>query len=136
MRHLVRRSRAGLDAHQIARLVGLPARSFMAQLKKIRGLRREKHERRFVYYSDEEDVYSSQRAQRIQESEKKPAELPSDTEAIFILVDRIKHPDPSWDQCAHRLRGGGRGGDISAVRALMAHHGLEKKTPETSSCGR
>ena len=127
MRHLVRSSRAGLDAHQIAGLVGLPARSFMAQLRKIAGLRREKHERRFVYYSDEEDVYSSQRAQRIEEAEKKPAELPSDTEAIFILVDRIKHPDSSLEQCAQRLRRRGRGVDISTVRALMAHHGIEKK---------
>jgi hypothetical protein len=136
VRHLVRNSRAGLDARRIAKLVGLPARSFMAQLKKIPGLRREKHERRFMYYSDEEDVYRNQRTQRIQESEKKPAELPSDTEAIFILVDRIKHPDSTLEQCAQRLRRRGRGVDISAVRALMAHHGLEKKIPETSSSGR
>ena len=136
VRQLVASSPAGLDARQIAKLVGLPARSFMAQLKKIPRLRREKHEKRFVYYCDEEDVYRSQRAQRIRESKGKPEELPSDTEAIFVLVDRIKHPDSSFEQCAQRLRRRGRRVDISAVRNLLAYHGIEKKTQDTSSSGR
>lgn len=127
VRHLVSNSPAGLDVRQIAKLVGLPARSFMTQLKRIEGLRREKHEKRFVYYSDEQDVYRSQRAQRIEESEKKSAKLPSDTEAISILVDRIKHPDSSFEQCAQRLHRRGRTVGISAVRALMEYHGIEKK---------
>ena len=48
VRHLVRNSPAGLDARQIGRMVGLPARSFSTQLRKIPALRREKHEGRFV----------------------------------------------------------------------------------------
>jgi hypothetical protein len=136
VRHLVGNSPAGLDAREIGRLVGLPARSFMAQLQKIPGLRREKHEKRFVYYSDEEDTYRSQEARRVEESKRKVKELPSDTEAIFILVDRIKHPDSSFEQCAQRLRRRGRRVDISAVRNLLADHGIEKKTQDTSSSGR
>lgn len=136
VRHLVGSSPAGLDAREIGRLVGLPARSFMTQLQKIPGLRREKHEKRFVYYSDERDKYRSQRAQRVQESKRKEKELPSDTEAIFVLVDRIKHPDSSFEQCAQRLRRRGRRVNISAVRNLLAYHGIEKKTQDTSSSGR
>ena len=129
------RSAAGLDAREIGTLVGLPARSFMAQLKKIQGLRREKHQKRFVYYGDEEDTYRNQRAHRRQESKIKPKELPSDTEAIFILVDRIKHPDSSLEQCAHRLRRRGRKVSIAVVRNLLAHHGVEKKRRISSPPG-
>jgi hypothetical protein len=136
VRHLVRSSPAGLDAREIGRFVGLSARSFMAQLRKIPGLRREKYEKRFMYYSDEEDRYRSQRAHRVQESKRKPKELPSDTEAIFILVDRIKHPDSSFEQCAQRLRRREKSVSISAVRNLLAYHGIEKKTVDTSSSGR
>ena len=136
VRNLVGNSPAGLDAREIGRLVGLPARSFMAQLRKIPGLCREKHEKRFVYYSDEEDTYRSQRAHRVQESKKMPTELPSDTEAIFILVDRIKHPDSSFEQCAQRLRRRGKTMSISAVRNLLAYHGIEKKTADTFSSER
>jgi hypothetical protein len=136
VRHVVRNSVAGLDASEIGRLVGLPARSFMAQLRKIQGLRREKYEKRFVYYSDEDHTYRSQRSLRVEESKKMPKELPSDAEAIFIFVDRIKHPDFSEQQCARRLRKKGKSISIVAIRNLLAYHGIEKKTPDTSSSGR
>ena len=136
VRSLVAGSAAGLDAREIGTLVGLPARSFMAQLKKIPGLRREKYEKRFVYYGDEEDTYRSQGAHRRQESKSRPPELPSDMEAIFILVDRIRHPDSSLEQCARRLRRRGRGVSIAVIRDLLAYHGIEKKTADTFSSGR
>ncbi len=136
VRQVVRNSPAGLDASEIGRLVGLPARSFMAQLRKIQGLRREKYEKRFVYYSDEDPTYRSQRSLRVEESKKMPKELPSDAEAIFILVDRTKHPSSSVEQCARRLRKKGRSISIVTIRNLLAYHGIEKKTPDTSSSGR
>ena len=136
VRHVVRNSPAGLDASEIGRLVGLPARSFMAQLRKIQGLRREKVEKRFVYYSDEDPTYRSQRSLRAEESKKTPKELPSDAEAIFILVDRVKHPGSSVEQCAQRLRKKGKRISTVAIRNLLAYHGIEKKTPDISPSGR
>ncbi len=136
MRHVIRNSSAGLDASEIGRLVGLPPRSFMAQLSKIQGLRREKYEKRFVYYSDDDHTYRSQRSLRAEESKKMPKKLPSDAEAIFILVDRIKHPDFSEEQCAQRLRKKGKSISIVAIRNLLAYHGVEKKTPDIFSSGR
>jgi hypothetical protein len=135
VRHVVRDSPGGLDALEISRLVGLPARSFMAQLRGIQGLRREKYEKRFVYYSDESHTYGSQRSLRAEESKRKPRELPSDADAIFILVDRIKHPGSSVQQCAKRLRTKGKTITIAIIRALLAYHGIEKKTPDTLSHG-
>jgi len=134
--HLVKHSPSGLDASEIGRLVGLPPRSFMAQLRKIQGLRREKVENRFVYYADEEHTYRSQRTRRAEQSKTMPKNLPSDTEAIFILVDRIKHPQFSEQQCAQRLRKKGKRINVVAIRNLLAYHGIEKKTPDTSSSGR
>jgi hypothetical protein len=136
MRQLVRNSPAGLDASQIGRLVGLPARSFAAQLRKVQGLRREKVENRFVYFADEERTYRGQRSSRAEQSKKIPKELPSDAEAISILVDRIKHPEFSAQQCAQRLRSKGKSISVAAIRNLLAYHGIEKKTPDTSSSGR
>jgi len=136
VRHLVRNSSAGLDASEIGRVVGLAPRSFMAQLRKIQGLHREKVEKRFVYYADEDHTYRSQRTRRAEQSKTIPKNLPSDTEAIFILVDRIKHPQFSEQQCAQRLRSKGKSIGVVAIRNLLAYHGIEKKTPDTSSSGR
>lgn len=133
---LVKHSASGLDASEIGRLVGLPPRSFMAQLRNVQGLRREKVEKRFVYYADEDHTYRSQRTRRAEQSKTMPTNLPSDTEAIFILVDRIKHPEFSEQQCAQRLRSKGNSIGVVAIRNLLAYHGIEKKTPETSSSGR
>jgi hypothetical protein len=136
VRHLVRNSSMGLDASEIGRLVGLLPRSFMAQLPNVPGLRREKDEKRFVYYADEEHIYRTQKSRRAGESKKMPKELPSDAEAIFILVDRIKHPEFSEQQCAQRLRKKGKRISTVAIRKLLAYHGIEKKTPDTFSSGR
>jgi len=133
---LVKHSASGLDASEIGRLVGLPPRSFMAQLRNVQGLRREKVEKRFVYYADEEHTYRSQRTRRAEQSKTITKNLPSDTEAIFILVDRIKHPEFSEQQCAQRLRSKGKSIGVVAIRNLLAYHGIEKKTPDTSSSGR
>ena len=134
--HLVRNSSAGLDASEIGRLVGLPPRSFMAQLRNVQGLCREKVEKRFVYFADEDLTYRSQRTRRAEESKTMPKNLPSDAEAIFILVDRIKHPRFSEQQCAQRLRSRGKSVSVVAIRNLLAYHGIEKKTPDTFSSER
>ncbi len=133
---LVKHSASGLDASEIGRLVGLPTRSFMAQLRNVQGLRREKVEKRFVYFADEDHTYRSQRTRRAEQLKTIPKNLPSDTEAIFILVDRIKHPEFSEQQCAQRLRSKGKSIGVVAIRNLLAYHGIEKKTPDTSSSGR
>jgi hypothetical protein len=136
VRHLVKNSSAGLDASEIGRLVGLMPRSFMAQLRKIQGLHREKVEKRFVYYADEDHTYRSQRTRRAEQSKAMPKTLPSDAEAIFILVDRIKHPRFSEQQCAQRLRSKGESVSVVAIRNLLAYHGIEKKTTDTFSSER
>jgi len=89
-----------------------------------------------VYYADEEPTYRTQKTRRAEEVKTIPKNLPSDTEAIFILVDRIKHPEFSEHQCAQRLRKKGKRISVVAIRNLLLYHGIEKKTPDTSSSGR
>ena len=43
------------------------------------------------------------------------------------LVDRIKHPDSSAEQCAQRIRRKGKSISVVAIRKLLAYHGIEKK---------
>ncbi len=54
--------------------------------------------------------------------------MPTDREAVMILVDLIKHPNSGLEQVARRLRRKGLRIDVDAIGQLLVHHGLEKKT--------
>ena len=54
--------------------------------------------------------------------------MPTDMEAVMILVDLIKHPNSGLEQIARRLGHKGLRIEADAIRLLLAHHGLEKKT--------
>jgi len=134
---LVRNSSEGLDAAEIGRLTGLLPRSFMTQLSSIAGIRRQRYEKRFLYFSDDEHRYRSQRRLRTEAAgERRPKDLPSDEQAIQILVDCIKHPDSSVQECAQRLRKKGKGISIVSIRSLLLYHGIEKKTQDIASSWR
>ena len=58
----------------------------------------------------------------------KRAGMPSDMEAVMILVDLIGHPNSGLEQIADRLKVKGIDIDVVAIRQLLAHHDLLKKT--------
>ena len=58
----------------------------------------------------------------------KAPRLPTDMEAVMILVDLIQHPDSDLEQIARRLKPKGVDIDVDTIRLLLAHHGLLKKT--------
>ncbi|MBW1897008.1 MAG: hypothetical protein JRI47_08105 [Deltaproteobacteria bacterium] len=93
-------------------------------------IRREKQQGRFVYFFDKQAVYHRQKQNREELLSTKAPQLPSDADAVLILVDRIKHPNASIEQCAHRLQR--RAGHIGvwSIHALLEYHGLVKKTPD------
>lgn len=130
--HLVRSSAAGLEAAEIGRLLDLPPRSFLSHFRNVAGLTRRRIEGRFIYFSDEEAVFSRQEQTRRQAIQKPSAAIPSDTVAVAVLVDLINHPDSTLKSCSRRL---GRKGTVihpEAIERLLAHHGV-KKTPATGS---
>jgi hypothetical protein len=91
---LVNHFPAGLTAAEAGALVGVSLRSFLAQSHNIQPLRREKITGRFVYFSQEEALFSQQKQKRQDDDSRlKLLRLPTDTEAVIILVERIKHPE-------------------------------------------
>ncbi len=131
--HLVRNSEMGFDASEIGKIVDLSPRSFMSHFQKVPGLIREKHESIFLYFSDEEDVYQSQKNKRQQAAKEKELQLPPDGDAILILADRLKNPKSSIEDSTKRLRRKGVSINPSAIYNLLDYHGIEKKTQDTDS---
>ncbi|GAG80265.1 unnamed protein product [marine sediment metagenome] len=131
--NLVKTSETGLDASQVGKLLGLIPRSFTSHLKALPSLCREKYEGRYVYFSSKKEVHLLQKKKREEELEEKKRILPSDADAIIILVDCIKHPDSSAEECALRLRKKAKHISAEAIRTLFEYHGIEKKTPDMPS---
>ena len=129
---LVCSSSGGMNASELADVLGLSARSFVSHLRKIPQLRPEAYGRKSVYFCADEPIYQKQKSGRKQEIESTAVRLPAEAEAILILVDRLKHPNSSAEQTAARLRKAGKRISVRAIRNLLAFHGVEKKTPDTS----
>ena len=127
---LICRSKAGLDAAEMRKLLGLDPRSFLSAFAGHPRLRREKTQGRFVYYCADSAICSKQRQRRL--TMRKTARLPAEFEAIAILVEKIKHPVLSIEELSRRLRKKKLHIEPEMIRTLFAHHGLvEKKTPHS-----
>lgn len=125
---LVRNSKAGLDAAELAELIGLSPRSFLSLFRDHPDLKREKHQGCLVYFSCDRTICTQQKKQRLMmiRSEK----LPSDIEAIAILVETIKQPNLAIEELCTHLKAKKHRITPEAVRNLFAYHGLTvKKTP-------
>jgi len=131
--HLVENSDNGLDAHGLGELLGLAPRSFISYVRRIPGMVREKAQGRFVYFCADQKKYLRQKHGREEQGKRTLEQLPTDLEAIQILVDWIKHPGSSCEGCARRLKHAGMRVDVEVIRNLLAHHGIEKKTPDSPS---
>lgn len=127
---LIRASKKGLSAVEIAGIVDLaPNSSFLSRIKDVPGIRREKHQGRFIYLSDRPEIYNEQKHRWA--FSRSVADFPADAQAIIILVQRIKHPGIGIEQLAGKVaRQDGRI-DPGAVRRLLQFHGLLKKTVAT-----
>lgn len=130
---LIKESEAGLSARGISELVGLRANSsFLSGFRDVSGIRRERQQGRYIYFSEEEDFYLRQKEHREQLLTRRVAELPADADAVLILVDRIKHPEDSIEQCARRLKKKMKHIGAQDMHVLLDYHGLLKKTPDTT----
>ncbi len=127
---LVNNSTAGLTIAEAGRIVGVSLSSFMAQPRNVAQLRREKIDNIFVYFSFDEAIFHKQKENRIENNEQaKLTKLSIDTEAIVILVERIKYPHLSIDQLSMRLSKKGYCINSKVIRNLFEDQGILKKTP-------
>jgi len=119
---LVRASQAGLTSHQAGDLIGLRPSSFLWNFHNHPEIKRQKHQGRYVYFASEPARYEQQRQNRIMMRQAK--KLPSEFEAIAILVEKIKHPQLSLEELASKLKGKKLCIAPEAIENLFIHHGL------------
>ena len=119
---LVRISQAGLTSHEAGDLIGLRPSSFLWNFHSHPEIKRQKHQGRYVYFASEPVRYAQQRQNRIMMRQTK--RLPSEFEAIAILVEKIKYPQLSLEELADKLKGKNLCIDPEAIENLFLHHGL------------
>jgi hypothetical protein len=127
---LVQRSPAGLDAGEIRSLLGLDPRSFLSAFADDPQLRRERTQGRFVYYGADAAVYSAQRERR--GMRQATCRQPTPSEAIAILVEKIKHPALTHEALSRHLRKQKVLVEAETIGKFLLRHGLTvKKTPHS-----
>jgi hypothetical protein len=127
---LVRRSETGLSAREVAQIVEIPSNSsIFSQLQRVSGIRREKYQGRFVYFSDRQETYQKQKS--VLSRPQAATALPSDEEAVRILVQYIKHPHIGVEQLCERVARQGKSIDPCVIQSFLEHHDLLKKIPDT-----
>ena len=127
---LVAQSSAGLTASEAGELLGLRPSSFLWSLRKHQALRREKHLGRYVYLSSAPARSQEQRRQR--ERMRTAARLPTDSEAVAILIEKVKQPTLSDDELSRRLEKQKVFVDSEIIHDFFVRHNLAvKKTPHS-----
>ena len=127
---LIGASPQGLSATQIAKILDLtPNSSFISRFKSVHGVKREKHQGRFVYFSDQREIYNKQKDRWLVRQD--PVDFPTDAQAIIILVHLVKHPGVGIEQLARQVAKQDKQIGSGAVRRFLAFHDLLKKTSDT-----
>jgi len=127
---LITQSRAGLSGNDICKPIGLKANSsFITQFRGVSGTRREKHNGRFIYLSDDNDIYIKQKMERALLGDDR--KVLSDADAVVLLVQYIKHPDISIERLAKMVALEGRIFEPAVIRGFLEQHDLLKKAEDT-----
>ncbi len=106
----------------------------MVDGRKALPLQRDKVAGRFVYFASDETIYNRQKEKRRKhDTNANLTELPSNAEAVIILVERIKCPKLSIENLCKKLNRKGHRIDHSTVQSLFEYHGLKKKLRIQSS---
>lgn len=128
---LIRHSRLGMSAAELAFILNLASSSYLfTQIGKTTGIKREKHQGRFVYFADSIERYDQQKQERIL---RWPDDVyqPTDAEAVLILVEFIKHPGIDMAQLSHKVKRQGKQVTPAVIQHFLQSHDLLKKTPDT-----
>ncbi len=125
---VVKQSESGLNAKELGEIIGLPSYTFLSHFKNDLNIQRQKHKGVYVYFSKDADQFNKQKRKRQSLIESTALlDLPTDAEAIIILVELIKHPADKIDQLVRRV--GRKGVPISTqkIKNLLIYHGILKK---------
>ena len=127
---LVSRSSDGLTAAEAGDLLGVRPSSFLWSLREHPALRREKHLGRYVYLCSDPVRYQDQIQQR--SLIRGAVRLPTDSEAVAILIEKIKHPALSDDELSRRMKKQKVFVGTEIIHNFFVHYNLAvKKTPRS-----
>ena len=132
--HLVTHSAQGLSGSELGELLGLQPRSFLSHFRDHPALYREQVMGPWIWFAADPETREKQKQTRLARVvDAKDRRMPSDMEAVMILVELIRHPNSSLEQIARQLEPKGLDIDTAAIRRLLAHHDLLKKTVDFPS---
>lgn len=84
----------------------------------------------YVYFSKDPDQFNKQTRKRESIIESIALlDLPTDAEAIIILVELVKHPADKIDQLVRRVGRKGVRLSTQKIKNLLIYHGILKKKP-------
>jgi len=130
--HLVTHSVHGLSGAELGELLGLQPRSFLSHFGDHPALYRENLRGRWIWFAADPRIRDKQKQARLDQAVGgEGPRMPSDMEAVMILVDLIHHPNSALEQIARRLKPKGLDLDVAAIRRLLVHHDLLKKTVDS-----
>jgi len=124
--HLVTHSVHGLSGAELGELLGLQPRSFLSHFRDHPALYRENLMGRWIWFAADPKIRVRQKQTRLAQPAAKEPQMPSDMEAVMVLVDLIRYPNSGLQQIAHRLKRQGLTIDVAAIRQLLVHHDLKK----------
>jgi len=123
---LIKQSQTGLSAVEIAQIIGISSSSsYFSQIKNSDGIKREKHQGRFIYFSDAPTKYQRQKRTL---GHQKTAGWPTDAQAVDILVHLIKNPGIAIELLAIEAAPPGKRFDSVTIKRFLQFHDLLKKT--------
>jgi hypothetical protein len=126
--YLVRKSDTGLSGEQLSLLLCLPYRSFLHHFKSIPGIRREKMQGVFVYFSDDPVQHERQVKNRVLPVDRVVKPL-TESETIVILVALIKQQAFTAEQLIALPDVQKNKISTESIQKFLKKHGLQKKIP-------
>jgi hypothetical protein len=128
---MIENSSAGLEASAIFNLLGLNSYFLLSHFVKSDLLQRKKIAGVFVYFSVTKERINKQLGNRLEMGN--TADLPLDSVAVAILVERIKCPEMDWKLLNRRLQNRGLTVSIKTIESFFTYHDILKKTPDSVS---
>ncbi len=126
--YLIAHSAQGLSSTELGEILGLQPRSFLSHFRDHPAIYRENRMGRWIWFAAEPGIQKQQMQACLAQEVAKEPHMPSDMQAVMILVDLINHPESDVEQIARRLKSRQLDVDAAAIRQLLDHHGLLKKT--------
>ncbi len=130
--YLIENAQAGLNIIEANEILRIEVQNILSQqFIHHAHFHREKHKGLYIYYSKDPSIYEVQKQARHKLFEAvQVGELPTDAEAVIILVEWIKHPKDTLEQLTSRVKHKGVKVLLGKIRNLLGYHGLLKKTLE------